>query len=318
MEQGNITDALLMKYLLGEVTDTERGQVQHWLTENGDNKKRYYELKLVWDQSRNALMKSTISTDEAWGRLKARLLKTGSSRTIPVPMTSYRWLSAAAILLLLVGGSLVAWYMTPQKTQVETAQVIVNKEIPKVQDNKQVESIPEQNNEVKEVTANDKPPVEKVKKGYSPTRTATAINVAPPTLHNVNPHKYICNGTGCPLEVCITQSLTCGNRKPVSYSTCNTLEPDEAGQLSLKINGAPAQNCRQAIQEIRITRLNTGESIVLNSQSSPSTAQELYNYITGQKKGDILAGVFHTDCDNEESDHKLRFDNNNYGHLILQ
>ena len=31
-----------------------------------------------------------------------------------------------------------------------------------------------------------------------------------------------------------------------------------------------------------------------------------------------LAGIFHSDCDNELNDHILRFDNNNYGHLILQ
>ncbi|MCW3124297.1 MAG: hypothetical protein JWQ38_3789 [Flavipsychrobacter sp.] len=317
MEQGNITDALLMKYLLGEVTDAERGQVQHWLTES-DNKKHYYELKLVWDQSQNALLKSTINTEEAWGRLKARLAKTQSGRTIPMPSSNYKWLRVAAVLLLLAGGGLLAWYLAPQKELAEAVLASVNIDTPNIQNNKQIENIPEQNNEVNEAPVNDKPTVVKVKKGYSPTRVATAINVAPPTLNSVAPHKYICNGTACPLEVCITQSLTCGNRKPVSYSTCNTLEPDEAGQLSLKIGGVPTQNCRQTIQEIRITRMTTGESIVLNAESSPSTAQELYNYITGQKKGDILAGVFHTDCENEESEHTLRFDNNNYGHLILQ
>ena len=129
--------------------------------------------------------------------------------------------------------------------------------------------------------------------------------------------EFICNGTPCPLQICILQTIQCKNDAPSAVATCSTIEPDQAGQLKYKVNTAQTHDCNVTIDEIRITRVNTGETIVLNASSKPSTAQDLFDYITGQKEGDLLTGIFHTDCNKNTDNEKLTIDNN-YGSYIIK
>jgi hypothetical protein len=125
---------------------------------------------------------------------------------------------------------------------------------------------------------------------------------------------FICNATPCPLEICIIQNIKCSDGGYTTESTCSMLEPDESGQLRYKAMDRITRNCEATIQEIRIRQVNTGETIVLNDDSK-TTAQDFFKYITGQKKGDILAGMFHTNCNNEADDCGLSIDN--HGQLIM-
>jgi len=320
MEQNNVNDVLLVKYLLGEVSETELSRIQQWLKESSDNKAQFYELKLVWEQSRNALVSSTIDVEDAWARFRQRI----AQKKVPLPVNNYKWLKiAAAMLVLLVSGSLV-WFMTSQQEpvntiaqQVQPPAVTVDTEAPKAN----IAAVPADTGSQGEV---DPVTIERPASSHNKplrfvvTKKHTVKEDLVRSINNYGNKKYICNGTPCPLEICISQSLRCLDKSSSAFSTCSTLEPDQSGQLSLKGSDKIAKNCSLTIQEIRITRPITGESIVLDEHSSPATAQDLYNYITGQKTGNILAGVFHSGCDNEDDDHLLKFDNNNYGHLILQ
>ncbi len=128
---------------------------------------------------------------------------------------------------------------------------------------------------------------------------------------------YICNSTPCPVQICISQTMKCKGKQPAAISTSSVLEPDQSGRLSLKPHGRIAKDCSITVNEIEIKSLNTGETIILNANSTPATAQEVYSYITGQKRGDVLAGAFRTDCDNHPGTNAIRFDNK-FGDLILQ
>ena len=136
-------------------------------------------------------------------------------------------------------------------------------------------------------------------------------------IENYNKKEYICNGTPCPLQICITQTLQCPSKTPAKIASCSTLQPDQSGQIKFKDNKKTAKECKLTVDEITITRINTGETIVLNSNSSPSTAQDMFNYITGAKEGDLLTGIFHSDCDNNSGNQSLKIDNN-YGSLIIE
>ncbi len=152
--------------------------------------------------------------------------------------------------------------------------------------------------------------------------------VQPFSKHN-NPNKgmvsvaaydskgYICNGTPCPIQICISQTMKCKDKKPAAISTCSVLEPDQSGKLSYKAHDKVAKDCSLTVNEIEIKSITTGETIVLNAHSTPATAQEVFSYITGQKKGDVLAGVFRTDCDNHPNSSGIRIDNK-FGDIILQ
>lgn len=320
MEQSNVNDVLLVKYLLGEASETERSRIQQWLKESSDNKTQFYELKLVWEQSRNALVSSTIDVEDAWGRFRQRI----AQKRVRLPVNNYKWLKIAAAMLVLLASASVVWFMTgrpeqanPIARQIQAPSITNDIETPKA---KVAVVTPDTGSKMEAEPAVIEKPVASSTKPlrFVVTKKHTVKEDLVRSINSYGSKKYICNGTPCPLEICISQSLRCLDKSSSAFSTCSTLEPDQSGQLSLRAGDKIAKNCSLTIQEIRITRPITGETIVLNEHSSPATAQDLYNYITGQKTGNILAGVFHSGCDNEEDDHLLKFDNNNYGHLILQ
>ncbi len=321
-ENRKIPDELLAKYLAGEATDAEQAMVQGWMGENEEHNKQFYHYKTLWEESRHMYPTPVADTDAAWARFKART-EQPANKSIALPR--YNWLKAAAILLLLVGGGWLAKVMI----QAPEAEVLASK--PKVRQPvnvrmpdkheapaaEPVSSVAyEQPQEIK-ATAEIKNPV--AAKAAMPRPKAKFMNVAyksPLDKYN-HTNDFVCNATTGALEICIIQSVKCPDGDMMSTSTCSVLEPDVSGQLKYKAFDRITHNCRSSVQEIRIRQVATGETVVLNENSKPATAQEFFNYIAGEKKGDILAGFFSTSCDNQSSDCGLTF-NNNYGSLILQ
>ena len=318
-KNSQVTDELLVKYLLGEASGAEQAQVQQWLEERRENKQYYDEFKLIWSQSRHLAAESTVDENEAWARFKQRTERApGTTKVIPVQGTPYKWIRIAAVFLLLAGGGWLTWFITNK----DNVQVITHSEIKE-------NSVAPRDTETQPVAIYKKDTANLVQTDSAKPKDDKLASVTvkkEPFTPQGNRHsvpdpeakKYICNGTPCPLEICITQTVKCYGGQAAEYASCSTLGPDESGQISLKMFDKLAKNCSLNISEIKITRVSTGESIILNAHSTPSTAQDLFNYITGKKKGDILAGTFQSDCGDEASHNILRFDNNNYGHLILQ
>ncbi len=329
-----MSDEMLVKYLLGEASDAEKSEVQDWIGRSEANKKEFYGFKLLWDESHALAACSIADENAAWTRFKQRT----QTKTIALP-SPYRWIKAAAAILLLAGGSLTAYYLTGghnDRQQVAAsyhpAEPPVNKAFPgKVAETTEpaavadVTTVPGASAPVattksmvkKEKAVNKKSITKDV--AVKEKKTFMKEEFKNPLQNNYNHTKeFICNATPCPLEICIIQTVKCpdGGASPV-ISTCSVLEPDESGQLRYKAFDKITKNCKATINEIRIRQVNTGETIVLNADSKPATAEDFFSYITGQKKGDILAGIFHSDCDNQTDDCGLTFDNN-YGKLILQ
>lgn len=128
--------------------------------------------------------------------------------------------------------------------------------------------------------------------------------------------EVVYNYTECPIELRISQVMSCPNDKPKAISSTSTVEPDQAGKLKYKENDSVRSNCSLAVKEIEIVSIGTGERIVLNS-SSATTAQEAFSYITGEKKGYVLAGMFQHDCEKRNHKHSLRLGNRN-GNLVIE
>ena len=120
---------------------------------------------------------------------------------------------------------------------------------------------------------------------------------------------FVCNSTANLMEICIIQTLTCKDGRSTLIANCSKLGPDEENRLPYKKPGKAAGSCDVTVNEITIKKVATGETIVLNENSKPVTAKELFSYISGQKKGDILAGAFDSDC--------LAFDSKS-GDFVLQ
>jgi hypothetical protein len=268
-----------------------------------------------------------VDVDAAWEAFKQRIAAKQARQRIPV-LTNF--LKAAAVLLLLVGTGWMGRSLISQQQAeaiVQTSTFFPLADSLLALDNRVIAAIESPKAEVVPTSsANVAPAAKAVTQKKEISHKSIALNSATPTAkantgnmlsnyHNQN--DFICNGTPCPIEICIYQTIKCADGQPSTIATCNILQPDQSGQIPYKALTKVASNCAATVDEIHIKRLNTGETIVLNADSKPSTAQELFNYLTGQKKGDILAGIFHTDCNNHNNEQQLTLDNN-AGSLILQ
>lgn len=129
--------------------------------------------------------------------------------------------------------------------------------------------------------------------------------------------EFVCNSTPCPIEICVTQMLHCSDQAPSTVTSCSVLDPDQARQMRIGTEKIVKKNCNVTVSEISLERVATGEMIVLNDHSTPSTAQELFNCLTGDTKCSLLAGIFKTDCDNKHRPGSLKIEKD-AGSLILE
>jgi hypothetical protein len=87
--------------------------------------------------------------------------------------------------------------------------------------------------------------------------------------------------------------------------------------MRFKTSQNAGSNCKVEIDEICIKRVATGETIVLNAHSEPSTAQELFDCLTGNMDCSLMAGIFKNDCNNERRPGNLKVERD-AGSLILE
>ena len=222
------------------------------------------------------------------------------------------WSYAAAILLLLAGGG---WFVF-SLSGIYSVQTVSQHNVPVTKD-----SAVENTALVKDVPASPVPvpELDKHEDAKKQNKDAVVIKKHRPGAaeRNNSTKDIICNGTPCPIQICISQTMRCPNVQPAAISSCSTLEPDQSGKLTYKEHDKIAKNCSLTVNEIEIRSIATGEVILLNANSTPSTAQEVFSYITGQKKGDVFAGVFNSDCNDKTKKHGLRL-YNSYGNIIIQ
>lgn len=312
-----VTDEMLVDYLLGETTADKKQLVEQWLSESEANKAHFEQFKQIWEAS-GALTISAANEHEAWARFQQHVAQTPArTRTF-----SFTWLRAAALLLLFIGIGAFAYYYNNHNSAPTTAPIAAAPEI-----KKEIVTAPAQKNEqitsTQEATKPQTPETSKEKH----TNPVLAVNNKPVLKKKSNTVKlsgdcktkeFICNSTACPLEICITQKSSCEKNKPFAISNCSIIQPDQSGQLCYKVKDEQFfMNCGLSVQEVRITRVSTGETIVLNENSKPLSAQEFFNYITGKKKGEVVAGVFQSDCDNVCVERDLKLDNS-YGGLLFR
>src|ERR1700744_3145173 len=81
------TDALLVKYLLGEATAEEREQVAQWCALDAANRRYFDHFRLLWGASRSQAPAERVDETAAWERFMARRA-TGASDAVSLPGAS--------------------------------------------------------------------------------------------------------------------------------------------------------------------------------------------------------------------------------------
>lgn len=109
-DMGQMTDELLVKYLLEEANEAEQQQVNAWITASVENKKYYDHFSLVWEKSKKHAVTSTVDTDTAWQKFQQRVQQNeaSSAKIIEMPRRQMGWMRIAAMLVVLLGS---AWML---------------------------------------------------------------------------------------------------------------------------------------------------------------------------------------------------------------
>lgn len=97
----HITDDLLVKYLVGETTETESRQAEQWINASDANQKYYAGLKLIWQESERITADSKVNEDDAWLHLQNRINKNAKDVQKPSLFMGRQWLKIAASILFI-------------------------------------------------------------------------------------------------------------------------------------------------------------------------------------------------------------------------
>jgi len=303
-----ITDDVLIDYLNASISETDRLLVDAWLQDE-HNLKYFQSLKVLWAMTALEIPAVT-QTETAWAGIRQRIAER-EHKAKRLWLRPRYYAHVAASLLLLIG--ICAWWtINNHPTYSPSTTSVIQVDAMSVEDKREVTSaIP-----IVAETAIVNPPDKRSMKNIAVSRSEKKLSENTPILAAAHSKEEICNSTNCPLEICILQSLE-GDGKTTSFSHCSLLAPDGSGSLHYRSVNDTTEYCRAPVAEIRIKRVNTGETIVLNSETNV-TAQEFFDYITGNKKGDIVAGIFDTDCNNHCIDQSIRIDNRLGIPMILQ
>jgi len=108
----NIMDELLAKYLLAEATPAEQAEAEQWIAASEENRRYYEHFKTVLERSRKIAAMDLVDENDAWQRFQQKVqeVEAGSAKVIPINRQPVRWVSVAAILLVLVFCGGLAYY----------------------------------------------------------------------------------------------------------------------------------------------------------------------------------------------------------------
>lgn len=110
----HITDDLLVKFMLGEVTEEERRLVEAWINSNAANKKQYEDFETIWEESKRLAAASTVDEDAAWQRFKNRINEPKQEAVVKT-MRPTNWWRIAALFIVVIGVGYFAYKLFADK-----------------------------------------------------------------------------------------------------------------------------------------------------------------------------------------------------------
>jgi transmembrane sensor len=101
-----VNEELLVKYLLGEANEAERGEVSDWINASDENRKYYDHFSLIWNESKKIEATSTVNVEHAWTKFKKRTeeAETRQTKVIEFPAKKFNWMRAASVAALIGAG----------------------------------------------------------------------------------------------------------------------------------------------------------------------------------------------------------------------
>jgi transmembrane sensor len=128
LKKMNITDDLLISYLIGETSVEETKNIDRWLQLNLANKRHFEQLQLIWETSNKINFSPLIDASTSLIRLKQKIAqKNNTELTTQVKRHSEKtklYKIAAAILLTVIGTWLYSNFFNPNQIRFTTADFV--------------------------------------------------------------------------------------------------------------------------------------------------------------------------------------------------
>jgi transmembrane sensor len=102
-----MTDDLLVRYLLGEVSGQEKATVEAWMNADASNKAYFESFREIWNKSLALASATNPDENAAWLRFRSRLPQ---KQTRIHSRASFSWLKIAAVFILLAGIGLAGYF----------------------------------------------------------------------------------------------------------------------------------------------------------------------------------------------------------------
>lgn len=110
----DITEDLLIRYILGEADSPEVQEVETWIAASEANARQFEQTKFILDTSKRLAETSPADENEAWERFKVK-----RAGTVPVRRIGWynRWMQMAAAILVLIGAAWGSYELLNRSTR---------------------------------------------------------------------------------------------------------------------------------------------------------------------------------------------------------
>lgn len=111
----DIMDALLVKYIQGNISSEEKTEVNEWLLQDTANQKYLNDFKYIWENSQNLQNRKKPNEAEAWIRFQERIQNNNTETETVFKNNRFPWTRVAAIFAIVLGLTFVAIYLYQEK-----------------------------------------------------------------------------------------------------------------------------------------------------------------------------------------------------------
>jgi len=120
-----ITDDLLISYLLKEISAEDAAAVDSWRTVNDDNERYFEQFRLIWESSKNFRADTGIDAAASLQKVKQRAALARQAAVVVPIHYKYSWLKIAAAILLIAGCAWI-WFgrLANREVKFETREVV--------------------------------------------------------------------------------------------------------------------------------------------------------------------------------------------------
>lgn len=111
-----------MKFLLEEANGEERAAVENWLATDEANRVYFRQLQLIWERSKALAGSTTADENMAWQRFRSRIQQE-TPQTVAKKRDHFAWLKIAALFILVIGITLIAYRWLNKEEPVQQLAV---------------------------------------------------------------------------------------------------------------------------------------------------------------------------------------------------